>query len=506
MDEKLLKKWEVLINACKNYYIDCIPTGLTDFEFDELEKRAVVEDCFFARDYVFNKYLKGTKTKNQWIEKIKKTVVPSSIRMLKALEDIEKGMGEPLYYDLKYDGSSLAIYLDSKTGRPVRVVTVGNLNLDNFGVDQTWKLLKFLPNKFPKGIVAIQAEALIDLERLGPGIDPETARQKANGLVNSKKPEMLKEVENLLTIRAYRYYSDPKSKEGKIIREADYRSVINSFETTYSPIDGHILFAPADVWSLNQLKTIDSGYTQSDRTKTSTGTFLNDGWVVYNRFGLCLGALKYEGAGSGTEAIKTIVKEIQWNSQLSKGKDSWSANVLIEPVTIKGSTIRKPSAGSVSKLVENNISPGAMVGIVLANSTIPKIGKVYSPGNRDFNWPTCTCGYKMSESDIFGSNLKCGNKFCTERLNRMLDYLGSVNNYRDLNLNILLVIDRFKWEDTNIDIDTLLSLVELRDFSGYCSYLESFLSTDLQRRNLKLVVEPSYKALSIKLGKDVYPK
>ena len=40
----------------------------------------------------------------------------------------------------------------------------------------------------------------------------------------------------------------------------------------------------------------------------------------------------------------------------SKGKDSWSANVIVEPIVVKGSTIRKPSAGSVSKLVKNNIT------------------------------------------------------------------------------------------------------------------------------------------------------
>lgn len=497
MEEKILEKWKVLVEACKNYYIDSTPTGISDSEYDELERRAIEEDGFYVRDYIFETYLKGTKTKNSWIEKIKKTKVTGS--MLESMVAVESGMGESLYFDLKYDGSSIAIYLDPSTGKPVRVVTVGNLNLDNYGVDQTWKLLKFLPQRFPLGIVAIQAEALVDTSRLPDGVDPETARQKANGLVNSKNIE--DEVNNLLTLRAYRYYTE-ESEEGLRVRGTDYREVLSSFQTVYSPIDSHILFAPADVWTTSQLLTVDKGYTESDKTVTSTGTFLNDGWVVYNKYGLCLGALKFAGAGSG-ELIKTTVKGIQWNSQLAKGKDSWSANVLIDPVTIKGSVIKKPSAGSVGKLIKNKITPGATISIVLANSTIPMVGQTLSPGNGDYQWPVCTCGYQMSEKDIYGSNLKCGNSRCTERLERMKEYLKNLPTPADLDLNKFLVIDRFKWEDTSVSVETMLGFVRSRDYDGYLSYLSGFLTTDLQRRNLALVGQPSFEALVCKIEEEV---
>ena len=32
----ILIKWEVLIRAAKNYWIDSIPTGLSDYEYDKL--------------------------------------------------------------------------------------------------------------------------------------------------------------------------------------------------------------------------------------------------------------------------------------------------------------------------------------------------------------------------------------------------------------------------------------------------------------------------------------
>jgi hypothetical protein len=242
-----------------------------------------------------------------------------------------------------------------------------------------------------------------------------------------------------------------------------------------------------------------SGYTESDHTITSTGSFLNDGWVMYDEHGICLGALKFAGAGSSSEdVIKTTARSIIWNNQVSKGKDSWSANIGIDPVVVKGITIKKPSAGSVGKMVKNNITPGAEVSIILANSTIPMIGEVFKPGNGDFSWPICNCGWQMSEKDIYGSLLKCGNPVCSERIGRMKNYLQSCGGVIDLNK--LLVIDRFNWKDTNVNLDTLLSLINTNFINteygdNYREYLMSFMNSDLQRRNMELVWRASYKAL-----------
>lgn len=489
VSEEVLIKWKALIDACKAYYIDSLPTGMLDSEFDALEIRAAQEDGFFVRDYVFNTFAKGTRVSNSYIEKFKKFKVTDKT-VLETMIDLEAEKGENFIYNLKYDGTSLALYLDPNTGKPKRIVTVGNLNLSNQGIDQTWKLINFVPTRFPKGIVAIQMEAVIDINRM-TDLDPDKARQKANGLINSKYCDA--EINNLLTLRAYRYYTD-NSSEGLKISQKQYVDVLNSFPTVISPIDGHVLFAPADCWSLKDLLKAP-GYTETDKTVTTTGTFLNDGWVVYNKSGECQGALKFSGAGENSELVKTRVQSIQWNSQISKGKDSWSANIIIDPVTIKGCVVRKPSAGSVSKLVKKNITPGAEVSIILANSTIPMVGDVFSPGNGDFQWPVCNCGYHMSSTDVYGSLLKCGNPFCTERANRMLSYLYSLDNICNLDLNKYLVIDRFKWEDTDLVLDILLKTVENNDKDAYYNYLLSFLTTDLQKRNLNLVWEISFNCL-----------
>lgn len=494
ISENLLEKWKVLIQACIDYYINSVPTGMSDSEFDELELRAIKEDNFFARDYVFQTYLKGNKTQNNYIEKIKKTKVEGS--MLSAIQNLNHK-----YALLKYDGSSIAIYLDPKTGKPLREVTVGNQNLDSLGVDQTYKLHRFLPKRFPKGITAIQCEALVDIDRLPKDFDPERARQKANGLINSKLIQ--DEVDQLLTLRAYRYYTDD-TPDGIAIRETDFKTVLESFETIYAD-DNHILFSPADIFTVDEL-TKAGDYCETDHTRTSTGYFLNDGWVLYDEHGICQGALKFSGAGSSSDGIiKTKVLGVQWNDQTPKGKDSWSANILIEPVTLKGSVVKKPSAGSVKKLVDKKITPGAEVSVVLANSTIPMIGESFTEGDGNFNWPVCGCGYHMSEKDVFGSLLKCGNPCCSTRLDRMRGVLNSYSDVsKELDLNKFLALDRFKWEQTDIKISTLLSFIESNNASGYYEYLKSFLKTDLQRRNLDLVYGPSFEALTEVFLRNVF--
>ena len=495
----ILEKWKNLIIAAKAYWIDSIPTGMDDATFDELEKRAIEEDGFSVRDYVFQTYLVGDRAENKYIEKIKKTKV-EGISMLQALKNKESEVGEKIYFDLKYDGSSIAIYLNPETGEVQDIVTVGNSNINSCGIRQYGKLIGLFPKKFPQGIVAIKCEALIDLDNLPPGLDPDKARQKSNGLINSKYAQ--EEVNQYLTLRAYRYYLDEMSPSGIALSGVSYPEVLKSFPVVSNEYG--IKFSPADVF---EIQDIPEGFPETYRTRTSTGEFLNDGWVCYNSKGQCLGALKFAGAGSESDGIiKTTVKSIKWTDQTPKEKDSWAANVIIDPVVIHGSTITKPSAGSVKKLVKNKISPGATVTIIMAQEVIPQIKDCVSPGDGDYMFPKCSCGYQMSESDIYGSRLKCGNIRCSSRESRMTKYLQSLSELGTLDLNKFLVIDGFKWEDTDVDLKKILQLVDedVLHWTGdgtslfydkYRDYLMSYMNTDARRRNLDLVVLSSWITL-----------
>ena len=174
-------------------------------------------------------------------------------------------------------------------------------------------------------------------------------------------------------------------------------------------------------------------------------------------------------------------------------------------MVVHGSTITKPSAGSVKKLIQNKISPGAEVTIILANSTIPQVHLCLKPGNENYMFPKCSCGYQMSESDIYGARLKCGNRRCSSREERMASYLKSLGNLADLDLNKFLVIDGFKWEGTDVDITEILNYVNMfvswtgttePDFyNQYRDYLMSYMNTEARKRNLELVVLSSWEVL-----------
>lgn len=490
---KVLEKWANLIQATKNYYIDCIPTGISDSVYDSWERQAWEEDGFDSRDYVFRTWLpQGTKTKNKDVDKISKLKVEGP-SMYQAISDTIKGIGGG-YANLKYDGTSLALYLDPKNGVPLRIVTVGNTKIGDFGVDQTSKLLHLMPPQFPLGIKTIQMEALVDTESLKEleGSDPYRARQLANGLINSKYKA--DEIDQFLTFRAYRWWVDESIPQGRAFSRLDYATALSFLPTTRDKKTGRVIFAPADAWTLEELATLP-GYTETDKTVTPTGTFLNDGWVIYSPTGTCWGALKFSGAGSDTEIPTTTVLGLQWNDQSGKGKDSWSANVLIEPITLRGCTVKKPSAGSVSKLVKNNITPGAKVKVILANSTIPMVGDVVSGGNGDYQFPKCSCGYQMTSLDIYGSNLKCGNPECTSRGERMKKYLEGLTSITHLDLGKFLVIDRFKWENTGISIDQVLDCVVNDQQEKLRNYLRKEMTTLLQQRNFDLVFPMAWKTL-----------
>ena len=94
---EVLSKWSVLIQAAKDYYVDSKPTGLSDSEYDELERQALEQDNFEVRAWVFDTFFpKGERAENKRVTKFKKIKVQGS--MLEAI----RGYGPDNYYNLKY--------------------------------------------------------------------------------------------------------------------------------------------------------------------------------------------------------------------------------------------------------------------------------------------------------------------------------------------------------------------------------------------------------------------
>ena len=498
MKQELLDK---LVTAARNYYVLNLPTGMLDREYDQLEAEARQEG-FEVRDFVY-KEIQGTRVQNaDYLTKVKKSQVGGSMR--EAVEEFSNEFfnknGYYPYWIPKYDGSSLIGYYNSR-GDCFRVVTVGGNNLTSEGIDQTSKFKKYFPTLKNSGVKALQCECLVKLEH---GFS-EKSRQKANGLVNSKFLES--EISLYCNLRCFRYFLENGYSY-------DYLSFISNLPTATN-MTGDIKFSGGLVVTTQQLLSFNG--IENDIWETPTGTFLVDGIVAYTKEGECIQALKYKDAGRGEV---TKVSDIQWNDNSKKGKDSWSANAIIDPIEVRGSRITKPSVGSVSKMVETKLSPGALVTVILANSTIPQVKDVLQEGNGNFNWPTCSCGYKMSEKDIFGSLLKCGNPRCTNRYNNMLAYLKTINDWEDIDLNKLLVLDRFDWSkyDQKAILGNLKVAFDNNDFGLFTESLKIKkvkkevpvdkkdpskgmtkiyvdILSDLQLKNLQLVIEPAWAAL-----------
>lgn len=504
ISEDLLKKHSVGIEAAMNYYVYNRPTGILDSYYDQLEREAR-KDGIELRDYV-TQFIQGDRTLNaSYIHKVEKKQVKGN--MYEAVKSYQKEVQTISYWIPKYDGSSVAAYYDVNTGKCIRVVTIGGTNLGSEGIDQTEKFSKYFPDLPGTGIMALQCECLVPLEK-GLG---DKSRQKANGLVIcSFKPLSREEfsgtdtgykkyldkfyenslmykdeIDELITFRCFRYYKDSNYPI------TDYKETLESLPVIYNK-NGEIKFCGGYVSELKDL----GDFINTDIWKTPTGTFLVDGIVGYSKSGECIKALKYADAGRGE---LSEVLGIKWNDQSSKGKDSWSANALINPILIRGVEIRKPSIGSLKRMLEKGLSKGSKVTVILANSTIPQVSEVLTPGNLDYEWPTCKCGYKMGPNDIYGMLLKCGNPECSERYNRMKSYLSGCNNIREVNLNILLVIDRFDWyKKTDVESvykgleDMFTKGVSKEDFTNF---LSGYMSTENQKRNLVLVSGPAYRAL-----------
>lgn len=505
----LFKKHSRVLKAAVDYYVNNVPTGLTDQEYNELERLAL-NDGIDPRYEAF-KLLRGSWVDNEdYITDVPKTQIEGSmydaIKEFSStyISDQESGM---VWYDgdicdirwiPKYDGSSVICYYEN--GIPYKVVTAGGMNKNGQGVDQTWKLLKYFPD-IDSRIKSLHCEVLVKMEH-GFG---EKSRQKANGLVNSTKDEMLQDVEDYINIRAFRYFTDYDG--------LDYIETIRSLPEVRNQ-NGDIKFAPGCCMTFNEIFGLDSPYSlspkelDSDVLETSTGTFLIDGWVAYTKSGEVIKALKYKDAGRG-EFSKVI--GFKWNNQSDgkgNGKDSWSCNAIIDPIEVRGSLVTKPSC-PVNKIIKDGLGIGSLVSVILANSVIPKVDLVNTKSS-EVNLPTCSCGTLITLDSVFGNNLKCPNPDCSYRYDNMSWYLedggmdkfllGYKDEFTNLSyLNGLFKIDRFKFEDKIKNrgfINDLYTIIDNRMNDRELFNLINELGlTSLARKNLELVYKPAYRAL-----------
>lgn len=400
------------------------------------------------------------------------------------------------YINLKYDGSSIVAYYDN--GRLKMILGTPD---ESYGIIRTKAFWNLFPHKLAdESIKSLRGEVLTD-----PNVYGQLARNKANGLTNSKL--MDDDVEREAFIRIYRVdfidsneFDYNRSKEAlnnlPIIKTTRNRKITD--ETTADVTD--IVFSKASEFDLanvpnEPIATIETG------EGLPVDKFQCDGIVIYSEGKIQ--ALKFYY----TESKITTVESISWNL---KSNGSYAPVLDITPVYLNDKLISKVSANGVPNLLAMKMGVGASVQVILANTTIPKIINVIEP-SVNYDYPKCSCGYQLSENDIYGSVLKCSNEHaCSTKFDLWYDedsvteVLAKYDNFDQFFINeipyitSLLNIDRFGSIDGNNIILSnklaLSALVKLDELDFFKEYLLEFLpmsdlSTSIYFINVSTVFE-----------------
>lgn len=464
---------------------------MSDIEYDSLVKDYESEGGS-VKDLI--EWEKGEKVENDLKIGLNKIAV-SDNNLSRAVIDHRCKNGINDYYcNLKYDGCAIiGIYKDGKLKQ------VRSTPDEKYGIIRTKAFWNLFPHELEdKSIVALQGEALVDYSAYG-----QKARNKANGLVNSVN--MDSEVENEIFVRIYRvYFSDEESfnfnrsltalKSLPSIIRARQRQGVNHEDT---------VFCAAEQFTAAECPT-------EALVSTDSGNFQCDGVVMYSEQGP-LGFKFYF-----TESAITTVTKIEWCYQLN---GSYMPKVKFDRVRLNDKNISQAASGGLPNLRAKKMGVGAKVRVILSKMTIPKIIEVLEP-SEDYQYPTCQCGYHLSEKDTFGSVIKCGNTECCsknyntwsklvssklESFQKQFDTQDNIESFR-VNpytiLNIALQIDRWdahkmkKVTLTGEIFSELLNIIDSEDINRFRDFITlRFRMSDLNKKNFIRNLPTSLKVL-----------
>jgi NAD-dependent DNA ligase len=252
------------------------------------------------------------------------------------------------YINLKYDGSGLRCYY--KDGKLQKVLGAPD---EKFGILRTDTLSCLFPQELDdKSIESLGGELIVDASKFGYG-----SRNKANGLTNSKN--IIEDIKKYAMVRVYRVtYHDTN--------EYDYDRLCDTLEEL--PIlrdDEKIYFMAAEPMLLGEVSDVKSiCHTEYDSNVQC------DGIVVYTRKGFRAFKFYYN------EIVEATIKDITYRKQKT---GNWYPTLHFDTIKVDGKNVSKCAGGSLRIIKERGIGIGSKVGIIMSNSTIPKVLKVYEP-------------------------------------------------------------------------------------------------------------------------------
>lgn len=361
---------------------------------ESLQKYPLIEDIEY--DTLKEQYQKETgksvKDLVEWDETVSRIHEPMNPLEKQVVENKEmkstigQAVSNKMLYRItyKYDGSSIKAYYD-KEGRLRKILGTPD---EEYGFDRTRSFHRMFPQRVPKGISAIQAEVLVDAKEFG-----ELARNKANGLTNSKN--MKDEVERLAFLRAYGLsFHDGNWTIERLINN------LNLIPEVKITVDDKL----RSVFKVAENLPIDAIPDTAVVTSPSGDNIQVDGIVVYDEDGPHGYKFYY------TESAIVTITDIQWRYQPNNG--TYAPVAEYEPIVLNGKNNYEASCNGVPNMVSMGIGIGAKVKVIMANMTIPKIIEVLEP-SVDFKFPKCDCGYqvggvsiKLPEGDIVNMDLE----------------------------------------------------------------------------------------------------
>jgi NAD-dependent DNA ligase len=473
MEQSKLDKLKIAANQFYlGLYMD--QPRLTDEEYDKLAKEFESEYLDNVKSLVeWDKYVTLENVHEDPLNKI----ILQNNNFIKAISQFINENSDPLeggwnYLNPKYDGCAIKAYY--KNGKLYRIQSTPD---ENFGIVRTKAFWDLFPSELEdKSIIALRGEVLVDANQYG-----ELARNKANGLTNSKYKD--DEVKQECFIRIYKIQFNDDNSNTHQKEALSKLPILTAVRNRQGYPNGvkDVYFAPAVKIPLSTISNEMKPFIEEGSAK-----FQMDGIVLYSdKF---TQGFKFYF----TEYAITTVTNVIWNK---KSNGSYSAVVEFDGVTLGDKWIERASAGGVNNLIgESEGSPGAFgigakIKVILANTTIPKVIEVLEPST-NFNWPTCECGYTMkAPNDVYGNVLKCGNKeVCSSRLKlwRLEFYSWVINDLDAVNRGWKSVKDL-------IDDDPLFMLYELhidrwdpydkvkenKDPSDWDSFIEAIVACDL---------------------------
>jgi len=122
-------------------------------------------------------------------------------------------------------------------------------------------------------------------------------------------------------------------------------------------------------------------------------------------------------------AIKFVPEEtitgyngIEWN--VSK-RGELTPVILLNPVQLAGTTVKRASGYNAGYIVNNKIGPGSYVSIIKAGDIIPEVQKVTIESIKPIELPT-HCPSCQTELDFDNIHLQCQNEKCAGRISKKL--------------------------------------------------------------------------------------